>query len=66
MPILLQTFWRAGLSLLRGAQGGPPLSALDALAGLVIEGTLQAVFIITFIREHPKWFRWLDSSSEMA
>ncbi|WP_329080356.1 MULTISPECIES: hypothetical protein [unclassified Streptosporangium] len=56
-PIAIAAAVRAVLTLADGLGGGPLLPALDSGLFLLIEGAIQILFVVTFIRGHRHWFR---------
>ncbi|MEV5553997.1 hypothetical protein AB0L44_10095 [Nonomuraea wenchangensis] len=57
-PIAVVAFFRAIGAIAAAFDGGPVLLALDSGLLLLIEGAIQALFVVTFVRNHPRWFRW--------
>ncbi|GAA1538879.1 hypothetical protein GCM10009678_21470 [Actinomadura kijaniata] len=56
-PIVIVAFARAIEGVAEGLTGGSPLRALDSALLILIEGGIQALFVVTFVRTHPHWFR---------
>ncbi|MEU6797229.1 hypothetical protein ABZ907_36520 [Nonomuraea wenchangensis] len=40
-----------------GLHGGPVLAAVDAGLLILVEGGIQVLFLVTFVRTHRHWFR---------
>ncbi|MEV4674914.1 hypothetical protein AB0K34_24995 [Actinomadura sp. NPDC049382] len=56
-PIAVTAFLRAVEGVADGFTGGPVLQALDSALLILIEGAIQALFVVTFVRTHRHWFR---------
>ncbi|MPZ81567.1 MAG: hypothetical protein GEV28_14665 [Actinophytocola sp.] len=57
LPILVEGIAGAAVGLVEGlAPGGNPMRALDSALIILIEGTLQVIFLVTFYRGHRHWF----------
>ncbi|WP_238500350.1 hypothetical protein [Streptosporangium sp. KLBMP 9127] len=56
-PIAIVALFRAIGSLIDGLNGGSVLLALDSGLLILIEGAIQALFVVTFLRSHPHWFK---------
>ncbi|MCT2278583.1 hypothetical protein M3G91_13235 [Micromonospora chalcea] len=52
IPIVVHGAIQAGSAVLAGATGGSLLAAVDGALVLLVEGTLQAIFLVTFFRRH--------------
>ncbi|MEO3886431.1 hypothetical protein [Nonomuraea sp. B5E05] len=52
-PIVIGALVRA----VQGIGGGSALMALDSGLFILVEGGIQVLFIVTFVRTHPHWFR---------
>ncbi|SCE85764.1 hypothetical protein GA0070607_2434 [Micromonospora coriariae] len=58
LPVLLFGAVTAGSAIGNGLTGGNLLSALDATAIILVEGSLQVLFLRTFMRKHrDRWGR---------
>jgi putative peptide zinc metalloprotease protein len=57
VPIAIAALVRALLAIADGLNGGPVLLALDSGLLVLIEGGIQVLFVVTFIRGHRHWFR---------
>lgn len=57
LPILVQTSVRGVSEVAALTSGGSRLRAIDGALLLVVEWGLQVLFLITFYRSHPVWFR---------
>ncbi|MEO3794917.1 hypothetical protein ABGB14_32300 [Nonomuraea sp. B10E15] len=57
VPIVVSSLVRAVTALAAGFQGGPLLTAVDAAMFLLVEGGLQLLYVVTFLRSHRHWFR---------
>ena len=49
-------FVRAALSVVRGVRTGDAWAFADGAATIVIEGGLQVLFVVTFVRQRRGWF----------
>ncbi|MFG1704129.1 hypothetical protein ACFLIM_13135 [Nonomuraea sp. M3C6] len=58
-PIAIVAVLRALSAVTNALTGGPVLPALDSGLLILIEGSIQALFVMTFIRTHPRWFHWI-------
>ncbi|MFC9975681.1 hypothetical protein ACFVH6_32810 [Spirillospora sp. NPDC127200] len=56
-PIVVVTFVRAITGIADGLSGGSSLQALDSALLILIEGGIQTLFVVTFVRTHRHWFR---------
>jgi hypothetical protein len=56
-PIAIVALFRAIGAVVDGFNGGPVLLMLDSGLLILIEGAIQALFVVTFVRGHPHWFR---------
>jgi hypothetical protein len=56
-PIAIAAAVRAVLAIADGFNGGPVLLALDSGLFVLIEGSIQILFVVTFFRGHRHWFR---------
>lgn len=56
-PIAVVAFLRAVEGVADGFTGGSILRAMDSALLILIEGAIQALFAVTFIRTHRHWFR---------
>lgn len=56
-PIVVTTLVRAVEGVADGLAGGSALRALDSALLILIEGGIQTLFVITFVRTHRHWFR---------
>jgi len=54
IPIVLHGAFQAGAAVLAGATGGSLLKAMDGAVILVVEGTLQAIFLVTLYRRNSQ------------
>jgi putative peptide zinc metalloprotease protein len=61
-PIAISAFFRALAGVADGLTGGPVLAALDSGLLILIEGAIQALFVVTFVRGHRHWFARLRRS----
>ncbi|QYC39482.1 hypothetical protein Nocox_09310 [Nonomuraea coxensis DSM 45129] len=57
LPITIAALVRALVAIADGFSGGPVLLALDSGLLVLIEGGIQVLFLVTFVRTHPHWFR---------
>ncbi|MGW7483316.1 hypothetical protein ACWGH8_32525 [Nonomuraea muscovyensis] len=57
-PIAIVALFRAIGAIVDGLNGGSVLLALDSGLLILIEGAIQALFVVTFVRTHRHWFRW--------
>ncbi|MFE9390115.1 hypothetical protein [Streptomyces sp. NPDC006784] len=57
LPIALGVLFEALSAMRAGLSGGPVLRAVDAGVLILVEGGIQVMFVITFVRGHPHWFR---------
>ncbi|WP_147268923.1 hypothetical protein [Sphaerisporangium album] len=56
-PIAIGALLRAIEGITSGLGGGSALTIVDSALFLLIEGGIQALFVVTFIRGHRHWFR---------
>jgi hypothetical protein len=56
IPVLVDTSARSILAM-RHLSAGSPVRAIDGALALAIQWGLQVLFLVTFIRTHPAWFR---------
>ncbi|MFG2090290.1 MULTISPECIES: hypothetical protein [unclassified Spirillospora] len=56
-PIVIAAFVRAATGVADGLTGGSALRAVDSALLILIEGGIQALFLIVFFRTHRHWFR---------
>ncbi|WP_336208884.1 hypothetical protein [Nonomuraea sp. LPB2021202275-12-8] len=56
-PIAISAAVRAVRGVVGGFAGGPVLTAVDSGVFLLIEGGIQVLFLVTFVRGHRHWFR---------
>lgn len=56
LPILVEMFVRAVLALAHGVRAGEAWAFADGAATIVIEGGLQGLFVVTFVRQRWEWF----------
>jgi hypothetical protein len=57
LPILVQGIVGAFDGLTAGlGPGGDGMRSLDSALVILVEGTLQALFVVTFVRRHRSWF----------
>ncbi|MEO3889237.1 hypothetical protein [Nonomuraea sp. B5E05] len=56
-PIAIVALVRALGAIVDAFNGGSVLPALDSALLLLIEGAIQALFVVTFVRNHRHWFR---------
>ncbi|MGN9807273.1 hypothetical protein [Micromonospora sp. L32] len=54
LPILLHGAFQAGSAVVAGTTGGSLLAAVDGVLVLAVEGTLQAIFLVTLYRRHAQ------------
>lgn len=52
VPILVTLFTRSFSEVFHGVTAGRPLRVADGAAALAVEGTLQVIFVKTFLAEH--------------
>ena len=57
LPIIVDSLIRALVAVWDGLSGGPVLLGIDGGLFLLVEGGIQTLFVITFVRSHPHWFR---------
>ncbi len=60
-PIAIVALLRAIGAVGDGHNGGSVLLMLDSALLILIEGAIQTLFVVTFVRSHPHWFRWRRS-----
>jgi hypothetical protein len=60
-PIAIVALLRAIGAVVDGLNGGSVLLMLDSALLILIEGAIQTLFVVTFVRSHPHWFRWRRS-----
>ena len=58
LPILVKGITLAISGLSHGVAGGSIAHAIDSASIVLVEGTLQVIFIVTFVRRHPRLFRF--------
>ncbi|MFD1544428.1 hypothetical protein [Nonomuraea guangzhouensis] len=63
-PIAIAALFRVVGAIVDGFNGGSVLRALDSGLLLLIEGAIQALFVVTFVRNHRHWFRWRRSADQ--
>ncbi|MFI7134788.1 hypothetical protein ACIBQ1_54630 [Nonomuraea sp. NPDC050153] len=56
-PIVLTGLAHALTAVWDGLHGGPTLAAFDAALLILVEGGIQVLFLVTFIRRRRLWFR---------
>jgi hypothetical protein len=56
LPILMKLFVQAGISIWQGITLRQPWQFLDGAVTILIEGSFQAVFVVTFFNNHRSWF----------
>ncbi|MEV1003538.1 hypothetical protein [Nonomuraea sp. NPDC050202] len=56
-PIIISGLTHALTALRAGLHGGPALAAIDAALLILVEGGIQVMFLVTFIRTRRHWFR---------
>ncbi|MER7500351.1 hypothetical protein AB0L05_15720 [Nonomuraea pusilla] len=56
-PIVISGLAHALAAIWRGFHGGSPLAAADAALLILVEGGIQVLFLVTFIRKRRHWFR---------
>lgn len=54
LPILIEGVTRAATGLITGITDGPVLLAVDSALIILVEGTLQAIFLVTLYRRHRR------------
>ncbi|MGH3731382.1 MAG: hypothetical protein ACRDTU_21955 [Micromonosporaceae bacterium] len=57
LPILIQGALGALAGIGGGFSGGSVARAIDGAAIIAVEGTLQVMFVVTFLRRHRHWWR---------
>ncbi|WUH98088.1 hypothetical protein OHR68_31985 [Spirillospora sp. NBC_00431] len=62
IPIAIGAMVRVAEGVAEGFTGGSSLTALDSGLLILIEGGIQALFAVTFVRNHRHWFRTNRSS----
>ncbi|WP_143044046.1 hypothetical protein [Nonomuraea jiangxiensis] len=55
-PIVVSALTHALAAIWNGFHGGPLLTAVDAALLILVEGGLQLLFLVTFVRGHRHWF----------
>lgn len=58
LPIVVKGITLAIAGLSHGVAGGSIAHAIDSTLIVLVEGTLQVIFIVTFVRRHPRLFRF--------
>jgi hypothetical protein len=61
-PIAIVALFHAIGAVVDGLNGGSVLLMLDSGLLILIEGAIQALFVVTFVRGHRHWFRWRRSA----
>lgn len=56
LPIMIELFVQAGVAVWQGITLGRPWLLLDGLATLLVEGSIQALFVVTFVKNRKHWF----------
>ncbi|MEV0622357.1 hypothetical protein AB0I81_54200 [Nonomuraea sp. NPDC050404] len=56
-PIIVSGLTNALAALWAGFHGGPVLAAVDAALLILVEGGIQVLFVVTFVRTRRHWFR---------
>ncbi|WP_424533335.1 hypothetical protein ACOZ38_23550 [Sphaerisporangium viridialbum] len=56
-PIVVSALAHSLAAIWGGFHGGSALTALDATLLLLVEGGIQVLFLVTFVRGHRHWFR---------
>jgi hypothetical protein len=56
-PIVITGLAQALTAVWDGLHGGPALAAVDAALLILVEGGIQVLFLVTFIRTRRPWFR---------
>ncbi|TXK34487.1 hypothetical protein [Nonomuraea sp. C10] len=57
LPIIVSSLIRALVAVWESVNGGPVLLGVDAGLFLLVEGGIQTLFLVTFVKSHPHWFR---------
>ncbi|MEV0593445.1 hypothetical protein [Nonomuraea cavernae] len=57
LPIIVSSLLQALVAVWGGLNGGSVLQGVDGGLFLLVEGGIQTLFVITFVRSHPHWFR---------
>ncbi|MDA0632335.1 hypothetical protein OUY22_02830 [Nonomuraea sp. MCN248] len=57
LPIIVSSLLQALVAVWGGLNGGSALQGVDGGLFLLVEGGIQVLFVVTFIRSHPHWFR---------
>jgi putative peptide zinc metalloprotease protein len=55
LPIMIEMFIRAGVSVFRGVAERDAWAFSDGMVTIVIEGGLQVLFVITFLKNRRPW-----------
>jgi putative peptide zinc metalloprotease protein len=58
LPLLVDTSVRAIAAMVALGSGGSLLRAADGVVVLTVQWGLQVLFLVTFHKSHPTWFRW--------
>ncbi len=59
IPIIVHTCVLGVSEVRAGLAVGAPLPVLDGLFAVAVDVLLQVLFVRTFVKTHPTWFRWL-------
>ncbi|GAA4512434.1 MULTISPECIES: hypothetical protein [Nonomuraea] len=57
LPIIVTALFRALVAVWESLNGGPVLLGVDGGLFLLVEGGIQTLFLVTFVKSHPHWFR---------
>ncbi|WP_169944358.1 hypothetical protein [Microbispora sp. H11081] len=57
LPIVAGSLILALAAVWGGLNGGPVLQGVDGGLFLLVEGGIHTLFVVTFVRSHPHWFR---------
>lgn len=63
LPIVVTALARALVAVWDGLHGGAVLLGVDGALFLLVEGGIQVLFVVTFVRSHRHWFRWRRGQS---
>jgi hypothetical protein len=64
VPVLVESSVRAATAVGALFTGGSVLAAIDGALVLIVQWGLQVMFLVTFRRSHPTWFRWGSANPE--
>jgi putative peptide zinc metalloprotease protein len=56
LPIMIELFVQASVAVWQGATLGQPRLFLDGLVTLLVEGSIQGLFVVTFVKNRKHWF----------